>query len=353
LDPLSAETRESFCGVHACCNRCAAECAKQSVRMGRLPECFEPECRHVADPFLVTRLLTDVADQERYLALALWSNPRVEACPRCHCLLYADSVAPSQGCGSCPSCSHAFCVDCRCPKHDGETCEAALAKEHSRLERLAKCAATGKMTPSTRGDSSPRPTSATPRPRSCLPQRRALSCCACSGTAVSPAASQESRTPSVFDVVGELGESGMKHRSFSFGELESAGHAAGFKCCPRCRVMVEKSGDGCEHMRCWQCGFEFCWLCLADRAVIYAHGNHYHRPNCRLYAAYSGPDAVEYLPKRCQRCALRGSACQAPRPANVPMQSATGMYYSALVDACTRWFQHGLFFSSCATVQID
>jgi ariadne-1 len=35
------------------------------------------------------------------------------------------------------------------------------------------------------------------------------------------------------------------------------------KPCPSCSVPIEKS-QGCNHMKCTQCGFDFCWLCLAQ-----------------------------------------------------------------------------------------
>lgn len=35
------------------------------------------------------------------------------------------------------------------------------------------------------------------------------------------------------------------------------------KPCPSCHVPIEKS-TGCNHIKCTQCGFDFCWLCLAQ-----------------------------------------------------------------------------------------
>mmetsp|Transcript_99316 Transcript_99316/g.318664 ORF Transcript_99316/g.318664 Transcript_99316/m.318664 type:complete len:663 (+) Transcript_99316:93-2081(+) len=343
LEPMSADIRESFCGVHACCFACASACAREQLARGKLPQCFDINCRENADPLVAMRFLQSSIDKERYLQLALWSNPRIWACPKCHCLLYAESGPPAGGCSSCPSCKHVFCVDCRCPKHDGESCQKALEQEHERLvsrpaPRKAAASASGRsprpVQPSSKSPAmaarrSPRYQPASPRPMLLA--------------SLSPGGDDK---PLFERSLSPLPRSAMQ-KSFSFGALESDVHLNGFKCCPRCRVGVEKSDDGCEHLRCWQCGHEFCWLCLADRKVIFAHGNHFHRPGCKIFAEYSGPN--DYLPDRCDRCALRGKACETPFD-HSPM--VVGQYYSALLDACSRWFQHGLFFSTCSVATV-
>merc|ERR1719440_954489 len=115
-----------------------------------------------------------------------------------------------------------------------------------------------------------------------------------------------------------------------------------WKVCPRCRTIVEKMDDGCDHMICACCRYEFCWCCLADRSVIFAHGNHHHRPTCKWYSPYAGRD--EFLPQSCVKCAIRGCACRPPgaRGGNwLPHLSpgALGERSAALVDDWMRWFQ--------------
>jgi len=94
----------------------------------------------------------------------------------------------------------------------------------------------------------------------------------------------------------------------------------GLKKCPGCNSACEKSDEeACDHMTC-SCGFEFCWTCRADRKVIYAHGNHFHMPECRFHAAYDGP--LEYKPEACERCSRRGRPCTPPRLAREVKQTA-------------------------------
>ncbi|KAL9655158.1 hypothetical protein ABK040_008933 [Willaertia magna] len=54
------------------------------------------------------------------------------------------------------------------------------------------------------------------------------------------------------------------------------------KSCPKCRQAIEKI-DGCDHIKCISCGYEFCWICLADYKTILERDNSYHKTNCKYY----------------------------------------------------------------------
>ncbi|XP_066587714.1 potential E3 ubiquitin-protein ligase ariadne-2 [Prorops nasuta] len=49
------------------------------------------------------------------------------------------------------------------------------------------------------------------------------------------------------------------------------------KDCPKCHICIEKNG-GCNHMQCYNCKYDFCWMCLGDWK---AHGSDYYE--CSRY----------------------------------------------------------------------
>ncbi|XP_018329535.1 potential E3 ubiquitin-protein ligase ariadne-2 [Agrilus planipennis] len=49
------------------------------------------------------------------------------------------------------------------------------------------------------------------------------------------------------------------------------------KDCPKCHICIEKNG-GCNHMQCYNCKYDFCWMCLGDWK---AHGSEYYE--CSRY----------------------------------------------------------------------
>ncbi|XP_017778653.1 PREDICTED: protein ariadne-2 isoform X2 [Nicrophorus vespilloides] len=49
------------------------------------------------------------------------------------------------------------------------------------------------------------------------------------------------------------------------------------KDCPKCHICIEKNG-GCNHMQCYKCKHDFCWMCLGDWK---SHGSEYYE--CSRY----------------------------------------------------------------------
>ncbi|KAI0436176.1 hypothetical protein F4803DRAFT_543174 [Xylaria telfairii] len=57
------------------------------------------------------------------------------------------------------------------------------------------------------------------------------------------------------------------------------------KLCPNnCGARIQKT-EGCDHMKCRQCGHEFCWLCFANWGPIRNHGNAHHKSNCKYHSS--------------------------------------------------------------------
>ncbi|XP_045482679.1 potential E3 ubiquitin-protein ligase ariadne-2 [Harmonia axyridis] len=62
------------------------------------------------------------------------------------------------------------------------------------------------------------------------------------------------------------------------------------KDCPKCNICIEKNG-GCNHMQCYSCKHDFCWMCMGDWKT---HGSEYYEcsryrenPNIALESAHA------------------------------------------------------------------
>ncbi|ORY19712.1 hypothetical protein BCR34DRAFT_471454 [Clohesyomyces aquaticus] len=81
--------------------------------------------------------------------------------------------------------------------------------------------------------------------------------------------------------------SGKKERDQKLQE-EASVKAIGelTKRCPgkRCNWPIEKN-EGCDHMTCSKCRFEFCWICLAPYGPIRNRGNSAHKKSCKYHSS--------------------------------------------------------------------
>lgn len=69
--------------------------------------------------------------------------------------------------------------------------------------------------------------------------------------------SRRLRGQNVNSSVNELSELG--------GRTEAMSSQEEIKPCPRCKTLVSKVQDGsCNHMTCFVCGIDFCWLCMRE-----------------------------------------------------------------------------------------
>lgn len=50
-----------------------------------------------------------------------------------------------------------------------------------------------------------------------------------------------------------------------------------YKLCPECFIVIEKE-NGCNHMTCNYCYYEFCWLCL--KAYSNDHYSYFNYNGC-------------------------------------------------------------------------
>jgi len=67
------------------------------------------------------------------------------------------------------------------------------------------------------------------------------------------------------------------------------------KPCPKCKTPIEKN-DGCMHMTCGSalgCGYEFCWLCMADWKKVHNRGAQGGYYRCTIYEEGKQSDSVK------------------------------------------------------------
>ena len=87
--------------------------------------------------------------------------------------------------------------------------------------------------------------------------------------------------------------------------------------CPQCRMAYIKDKED-ESVQCNLCGIMFCFRCACLLGPARAHGNHYHRPQCKFYAIYDGKD--DKIEKKCTECIRLGVKCMPPKNLRVPQR---------------------------------
>lgn len=121
-----------------------------------------------------------------------------------------------------------------------------------------------------------------------------------------------------------------------------------YKKCPGCKSWTEKR-DGCNHMTCSHCKFEWCWVCNGKYA-----GNHYNIPGTKCYGRHfsdnNRDDYGEYDPKAVEKAGKgyvvppqvieeRQRVINQPRfeqipfynRANLPMSSYIRLYFTTVM----------------------
>ena len=72
---------------------------------------------------------------------------------------------------------------------------------------------------------------------------------------------------------------------------------ANTKRCPKCQTRIEKN-QGCNHMSCSQCKYEFCWICMGNWADHGANTGGYYKCNKFDPANSTDPDDAAGKAKR-------------------------------------------------------
>ena len=100
--------------------------------------------------------------------------------------------------------------------------------------------------------------------------------------------------------------------------LEALGNANEnrLRVCPFCFEPYLKD-QHCEHVTCLKCKNDWCFTCSVDRIPTLAHGNHYHRRDCKQFSVWTDQKNVEKLDEefdvnKCERCRKNNAPCKRP-----------------------------------------
>lgn len=79
-------------------------------------------------------------------------------------------------------------------------------------------------------------------------------------------------------------EKSVARQASSFSTWTSK-HNKQVKPCPGCKAFIEKV-EGCNHMTCVSCKFQFCWMCLSEYTGMHFNDN-INFPNCYMRQYYT------------------------------------------------------------------
>ena len=86
--------------------------------------------------------------------------------------------------------------------------------------------------------------------------------------------------------------------------------------CPKC-FQPNTKDDHCDKVTCQYCKVDFCFPCSMIRSPTLAHGNHYHRKDCKNYVPWidkNGQDILnDKVSKDCTECKALGRLCEKPK----------------------------------------
>lgn len=123
--------------------------------------------------------------------------------------------------------------------------------------------------------------------------------------------------------------------------------SANTKDCPKCNICIEKNG-GCNHMQCFNCKHEFCWMCLGDWRT---HGSEYYEcsrykenPNIAHESAHA--QAREALKKYLHYFERWENHCRSMKLEAVTLEKIKNRITEKVMSSCGTWIDWQYLFEA-------